>query len=90
MQQNQEDFYSQLMPVSLEDLGTDAQAENIIRLMNSGYSVVAFINQGESHPKVSEELVFESQVMTLLLLLRLRLNQSAMPCSLRQSRCSTR
>ena len=59
-------FYSQLQPIALDDLGTDAQAENIMRLLDAGYSVLAFINAEESHPKVSMELAVETRVIPLI------------------------
>lgn len=59
-------LYRLLKPVMLDDLGTDAQAANIQRLMDRGYTVLAFINERNSHPMIDQDLTFETQVIPLI------------------------
>ena len=59
-------FASPLKLISYDDLGTDAQYDNIKRLIDMGYTVVVYINPQNSHPKLDDVLTFESKVMTLV------------------------
>ena len=63
---NTPNFYKQLKPVMMDDLGTDAQYHNIVRLIERGYSVVAFINPEVTDRKLSMQLDFETQVTSLI------------------------
>ncbi len=63
---NTPNFYKQLKPVSMDDLGTDAQYHNILSLIQRGYSVVVFINPEITDRKLAMQLDFETQVPSLI------------------------
>jgi len=59
-------FYRQLKPVAMDDVGTDAHYHNICRLIERGYTVLAFISPEITDRRLDQCLAFETQIMPLI------------------------